>query len=121
MGYREMVKKVQMYSGFSDNESENALRMFIRTLSKRLTSDEREDLASQLPAELQDDALQTDETDKMQMEDMMHEIAEAQEIDENRAKKQIMAAWKALKDAVSPGEIRHIQSQMPQSMTAVLR
>lgn len=121
MGYREMVKKVQSYSGFSDSESENALRMFIRTLSKRLTSDEREDLASQLPAELQDDALQTEEVDKMQMEDMMHEMAESMEVDESRAKKHIMAAWQTLKDAISPGEIQNIRAQMPQSMTAMLR
>lgn len=121
MGYREMVKKMQSYSGFSDSESENALHVFIKALSKRLTSDEREDLASQLPAELQDEALQTEETDKMQMEDMMHEVAEQQQIDESHAKKQIMAAWHTLKDAVSAGEIQHIRAQMPQSMTAMLR
>jgi uncharacterized protein (DUF2267 family) len=121
MGYREMVKTVQRYSGFSDHESESALHTFLRVLSRRLTSDEREDLASQLPAELQDDALQTEETDKMQMEDLMQEMADELEVDESRAKKQIMAAWNTLKDAVTPGEIQHIRSQMPQSMTAVLR
>lgn len=121
MGYREMVKAVQSYSGFSGNESENALRMFIKMLSSRLTPDEREDLASQLPAELQDDALQTSEIIKMEMDDMMHEMAESQDIDENRAKTQIMAAWRALKDAISPGEIKNIQAQMPRSMTSILQ
>jgi uncharacterized protein (DUF2267 family) len=121
MGYREMIKAVQSYSGFSGNESESALRTFIKMLSSRLTPDEREGLASQLPAELQDDALQTQEIATMEMEDMMHEMAETQHVDEGRAKQQMMAAWQALKDAVSPGEIRNIQAQLPRSMTSVLQ
>ena len=33
MQYRELVKKVQHFSGFSDKESETALRLFIKTLA----------------------------------------------------------------------------------------
>lgn len=52
MRYREMVKMMQHYSGFSDSESENALVTFIRMLSKRLMPDERVDFASQLPKDM---------------------------------------------------------------------
>lgn len=121
MRYREMVKKVQQYSGFSDSESENALVTFVRMLSKRLTPDERMDFASQLPAELQDTVVSVDTTDdSMTMEDMLETMADEQNIDEDHAKKQIMAAWQTLKDAISKGEIDDIRSQLPKDMTAQL-
>lgn len=121
MRYREMIKKVQQYSGFSDSESENALVTFIKMLAERLTPDERMDFASQLPAELQDTVVSIDEAnDSMSMEDMLETIAEEQNIDEDHAKKQIMAAWQTLKDAISKGEIDDIRSQLPKDMTAQL-
>lgn len=122
MGYREMIKKVQQYSGFSDSESENALIMFINMLARRLTPDERMDFASQLPAELQDTVVSIEEIDEqdVNMEDMLETIAEEQNIDEDRAKKQVMAVWLTLRDAISQGEIEDIRSQLPQDMTAQL-
>lgn len=127
MRYREMIKKVQDYSGFSDSESENALITFVKLLARRLTPDERMDFASQLPAELQDTAIMTEDEeelsevdDQMDMEEMLETIAEEQNIDEGHAKKQIMAAWNALKDALSPGEIDDIRSQLPKDMVSQL-
>ncbi len=123
MIYREMIKKVQQYSGFSDSESEGALVLFIDILAKRLNPDERMDFASQLPAELQDtvvsiDESETDET--MSMQDILETIADEQNIDEDRAKKLIMAAWQTLKDAITQGEIEEIRSQLPKNMSAQL-
>ncbi len=121
MRYREMIKKVQQYSGFSDSESENALVAFISILSKRLTPDERMDFASQLPAELQDTVVSMEMTDEdMTMEDMLETMADEQNIDEDHAKKQILAAWQTLKDAIGKSEIEDIRSQLPKDMTAQL-
>lgn len=121
MRYREMVKKVQQYSGFSDSESENALVTFIKMLAKRLTPDERMDFASQLPAELQDTAMSVGSTDEnISMEDIVETIAEEQNIDEDHAKKQVMAAWQTLKDAITRGEIDDIRAQLPKDMKAQL-
>jgi uncharacterized protein (DUF2267 family) len=116
-----MIKKVQQYSGFSDSESENALVAFISILSKRLTPDERMDFASQLPAELQDTVVSVEMTNEdMTMEDMLETMADEQNIDEDHAKKQVMAAWQTLKDAIGKGEIEDIRSQLPKDMTAQL-
>lgn len=121
MRYREMVKKVQQYSGFTDSESENALVSFIRIVANYLTPDERMDFASQLPAELQDTVVSSAETDDIvSMNDILERIAEEQNVDEDHAKKQIMAAWQTLKDAISSGEIDDIRSQLPQDMNAQL-
>jgi len=43
-----------------------------------------------------------------------------QGIDEKRAKKQILCAWKAIKDAISPGEIDDIRAQLPNKTVAFL-
>jgi uncharacterized protein (DUF2267 family) len=121
MRYREMIKKVQQYSGFSDSESENALVASIKVLSQWLTPDERMDFASQLPAELQDTVVSAEMTDEdMTMEDMLETMADEQNIDEDHAKKQIMAAWQTLKDAIGKVEIEDIRSQLPKDMTAQL-
>lgn len=120
MTYRELVKRVQHYSGFSDSESETALRLFIKKLACRLTMDERKDFASQLPTDLQDLAM-TDETSDAKTEgEFIRQFCDEENIDESRAKKQIMAAWQALKDAITKGEIEDIRAQLPKDLAAQL-
>jgi uncharacterized protein (DUF2267 family) len=120
MQYRELVKRVQDYSGFSDSESETALRIFIKRLAMRLTPDEREDFASELPMDLQDIALTEAAPQRISAEQFVQQFAEEEDIDESRAKKQILAAWQAVKDAISPGEIDDIKAQLPNDMVAML-
>lgn len=120
MTYRELIKRVQHYSGFSDSESESALRLFVRKLASRLTMDERKDFASQLPIDLQDLAV-TDETSNVRTtDDFIQQFCEEENIDEKRAKKQIMAAWQAIKDTVTKGEIEDIKAQLPNDLAAQL-
>jgi uncharacterized protein (DUF2267 family) len=120
MGLRELIKRVQDYSGFSDSESKDALEMMVESLAVHLTEDEREDFASQLPTELQDIALSVYATETNSKQDMVEQFMEFQQIDESRAKKQILAAWEALKDAISPGEIGDILSQLPNKTANML-
>jgi uncharacterized protein (DUF2267 family) len=120
MTYRELIKKVQHYSGFSDSESETALRLFVKKLAARITPDERKDFASQLPAELQTMAM-TDEISKVKTaSDFIRQFSEEENIDESRAKKQVMSAWKAIKDTVSSGELEDIKAQLPTDIAAQL-
>lgn len=120
MKYRELIKKVQDYSGFSDSESKDALELMVESLAVHLTEGERKDFASQLPHELQDIALSVYATEGNSKEDILQQFMEVEEIDEPRAKKQIMAAWKALKEAISGGEIEHIRAQLPNRTVAFL-
>jgi uncharacterized protein (DUF2267 family) len=120
MKYRELIKKVQDYSGFSDSESKEALQLMVETLAVHLTEGERKDFASQLPEELQDIALAVYATEENSQQDILDQFMQLEHIDESRAKKQIRAAWKALKDAISGGEIEHIKSQLPNRMVAIL-
>lgn len=120
MSFREMIKKVQKYSGFSDMESEDALELMVESLAAHLTEDERKDFASQLPHELQNMALAVEPTDEAASQDILEQFMEVQQIDEGRAKKQIYSAWHAIKDAISPGEIDHIRDQLPNKTVAFL-
>lgn len=120
MTFREMIKKVQHYSGFSDSESKDALEMMVESLAVHLTEGERKDFASQLPQELKDMALSVDATEENSREDMVRQFMEIEDIDESRAKKQILSAWRVLKDALSEGEINHIRDQLPNATVAFL-
>jgi uncharacterized protein (DUF2267 family) len=57
MSYKDLIKKVQEYSGFSDSESKDALQLMVESLSVHLTEHERREFAGQLPDELRDIAL----------------------------------------------------------------
>lgn len=120
MGYRELIKRVQSYSGFSDSESKDALDCMVESLAIHLTEGERKDFASQLPQELQDMALSVQPTEETAHQDMLQQFMENQHVEEPRAKKQMFAAWKALKDALSGGEIEHIRAQLPNTTVAML-
>lgn len=113
MKYRELIKKVQHYSGFSDAESKDALDGAVATIAIHLNDGERKDFASQLPMELQGLALAVYVTKETASRDILEQFAEVQGVKKDRAKRQLLSAWKALKDAISIGEIRHVQAQLP--------
>lgn len=120
MTFRQLIKKVQDYSGFSDSESKDALELMVESLAVHLTEGERKDFASQLPHELQDIALSVYASKENAKEDILEQFMEIEEIDEGHAKKQIYATWKALKEAISSGEINHIRAQLPNRTVAFL-
>ena len=121
MGFRELIKKVQQYSGFTDAESKDALECMVENLAVRLDEGERKEFASQLPEELQDIALTVIPTEEnTRQEDIVAQFMELQGVDEPRAKMQILASWHALKDAITPNEINDIRSQLPHAMESFL-
>ncbi len=119
MGTRELVKKVQHYSGFSDQESQSALEQMVYSLAERLTPEERKDFASQLPNDLQAIALAALPATDRQV-DILREFMEVQQIDEARAKKQILSVWRVLKEAITKGEIADIRAQLPNATVEFL-
>jgi uncharacterized protein (DUF2267 family) len=120
MGFRELIKQVQDYSGFSDSESKDALECMVENLAVRLTEGERKNFASQLPEELQDIALSVEPSEDNTSRDIVAQFMVLENIDEPHAKKQVFASWKALRDAVSPGLVKHIEAQLPNKTVAFL-
>jgi uncharacterized protein (DUF2267 family) len=121
MGFRELIKKVQLASGFSDSESQEALELMVESLAERLNEGERKDFASQLPTELKAIALSADPLEaELYDKNILSEFMERENIEEDHAKKQILSAWKALKEALSEGEINDIRAQLPNATVAFL-
>jgi uncharacterized protein (DUF2267 family) len=120
MKHRELIKKVQSYSGFSDSESEDALEMMVESIAVHLTEGGRKNFASQLPQRLKDMALSVYATPKNSKEDIIQQFMENEHINEAKAKKQIHAAWNALKDSISAGEIEHVRAELPNRTVAFL-
>jgi uncharacterized protein (DUF2267 family) len=121
MEYRELIKTVQEYSGFSDTESKDALDGTVAVLAVHLTEPERENFAEELPEELQDLALAVYPTTENTTQDLFEQFMEVQEVDESRATRQLLSAWEALKDILSSGLVDHIRAQLPKQTTQLLQ
>jgi uncharacterized protein (DUF2267 family) len=121
MKYREFIKRVQYNSGFSDSEAEHATQVFMETLVARLSDDEIKDLCSQLPAEIAVMAEGGSEgVEKFSGSEFLERIAAEQNIDPVHARKQMVAVWETLKEAVSAGEINLLKAQMPNDLAGML-
>lgn len=120
MNYRQLIKTVQLYSGFTDDESKDALDGTVAVLAVHLTEGQRKNFASQLPVELQDLALAVYATNENSSQDLFEQFVEVQEVDPPRAKQQLVSAWNALKDTLSAGLIDHVRAQLPKRTTQLL-
>lgn len=120
MNYRELIKTVQLYSGFSDSESKDALDGTVAVLAVHLTEGERKNFASQLPEELQDLALAVHAANQNSTQDLLEQFTEVQEVERSRAKQQLLSAWEALKDTLSAGLIDRIHEQLPRQTVQLL-
>lgn len=121
MGYREIIKKIQNDSGFSNHESEVALDMLVETLAEQMPDDGLTHFASQLPAELQDIALSTALVERqIRHADIVEEFMDKEMIDEAHAKKQVQSAWEALKSFITERQVELIRSQLSPQVARVL-
>ena len=120
MNLRELIKNVQQRTGFSDDESKDALQMMVEALAVRLNERERLSFAAELLEELQDLALAVYPTHENSSMDIVKQFMEMEHIEANRALQQIQAAWQALKDVLSSSKLNHLRSQLPSSLVAYL-
>lgn len=120
MRYRDMIHMVQQTSGSSDEESTDALQFMVESVAVHLSEGERQDFANQLPTELHDIALTVLPTSDNIRDDIIEQYMELEEVDEHRAVTQIKAAWNAIKEVISGGEIEDLQSQLPNQMVGIL-
>jgi uncharacterized protein (DUF2267 family) len=120
MGFRELVKRVQRYSGFSDQESRDALELMVESIAVRLNESGRKDFASQLPEYLSDIVLSVYPSEENSHGDLINQFIQYEHTNEGRARQKMLAAWRALRDAISERQINLIKSQLPLSTTAYL-
>ncbi|MHB1865183.1 MAG: DUF2267 domain-containing protein [Candidatus Saccharimonadales bacterium] len=120
MGFKELVNQVQKYSGFTNQESKDALELMVESIAVRLDEPERIKFASQLPEFLSDIVLSVYPSEENSHGDLIRQFMEYEQLGEARAKKQVIAAWQALKQAISERQIQRILSCLPYSTTCLL-
>lgn len=113
MGYQELIKKVQIYSGLSSSESKDAIDCLVETLAVRLDETGRKQFATNLPEELGDMVLAVYPSDENSKPDIMLQFMQLQQVGPTRARKDFLSAWQALKDSVSNNEIKRLRQQLP--------
>jgi uncharacterized protein (DUF2267 family) len=121
MKYDEFVDAVAIRSGLSLAEAEVLTLATLQTLSDRVTGGEAQDLASQLPKELQDFLRpRYEQAESFGLEEFVRRVA-------NRAGVDLPTAWQGgratlatLRTAISGGEFEDLLAQLPEEfLTAV--
>ncbi len=109
MQYDEFLKRVQDYSGLTaKDDAENIIKATLETLGERLSRKEREDISSQLPAELKGYFFRWEKTDRFALEDFYTRAAARMNMRYPEGIRYAQAVIRAVQDAVAPGELAHI-------------
>lgn len=114
MDYDQFVKEVQESAGCREKqEAIKAIQATLQTLSERLFQGEADQLAAQLPRELQVFMKEPQERGKFQLQEFMQRVARREGIDVQLAEQHSRAVIEVLCRAVSSGEIEDVVSQLP--------
>ena len=115
MEYHQFLKEVQEKAMLeSRDEALRATRATLETLGERLMGGEKDDLASQLPRELQESLQHVSEASKkMNLEEFIQTVGEKEGISIGRPRDHIQAVIQVLREAVSPGEFQDVMAQLP--------
>ncbi|MFF4713400.1 DUF2267 domain-containing protein [Streptomyces eurythermus] len=98
----------------TQEEAEHISTSVLRVLATRITPEEADDLAAQLPAPL-DDVLHThpERPEALGREEFLRRVAEQTGARPRTAEWDASAVLSTVADAVSGGEVNHLLSQLP--------
>lgn len=103
----------------SREEAREATRATLCVLGERLFGGERDDLAAQLPPELQPFLLEPVESESFGLEEFFERVGEEEGIGIDQAQEHARAVISVLCDAVTQGEIDDVKSQLPKDFAAL--
>jgi uncharacterized protein (DUF2267 family) len=124
MKYQEFLNKVQQY-GDIDNRDEaiRATQATVRTLAERVTFGEAKDFISQLPQELKSIVLQRTPQTQAQsfsVDEFVQRVALIEDQPDAKGRKHAEAVMHAIQEALDPGELADLKSQLPKDFNAML-
>ena len=127
MQYQEFVQRVeeQIYATQpatdTQRAAESAITATLETLSERLTGGEANDLAAQLPRELQAPLQRTaeEEAEDFSLEEFYGRVAEREEVDIQTARQDASAVMTVLGLALTPGQLDDVIAQLPEEFNAL--
>lgn len=116
MRYDEFIQRVADRTGLSADRAEALTRATLITLGERISGGEAQDLASQLPKDLQSALTPSDElAEGFDLDEFVRRVkARAGTDDQDEARDGARAVFLTLGEAVTGGELRHVLSQLPE-------
>ncbi len=116
MDYHQFVKDVQEQAGCQEkDEALKAIQATLQTLGERLFDGEAEELAAQLPRELQQYLKEPENRSNFQVEEFLQRVGRREGTTPQIAEKHAKGVIAVLCRAVSQGEIEDVLSQLPES------
>ncbi len=113
MDYDEFINKVQEYAELgSREEAVQSTEVTLRTISERLSSIHRKQMAAQLPGELKNLAVRRQNAEIFSVEDFYIRVSARAQITFHQAIKNARAVMCVLQEAISPGELHDIFSEL---------
>lgn len=113
MNYKQFLSKVQEYSGLPKDDSLKVTRAVLGTVGERLSSKHREHLAAQLPGELRPFALEYPATDLVSLEVFYQRVGSRAALSFHDSVKHSRTVFRVLTEAIAPGEIKDVFSELP--------
>lgn len=119
MTYTNLIRRIKTIAGARDDESQDALEVVVENVAANLTDYTRRGFAARLPSELRA-AAQTMPTMTHLDEDIIDQLMDLDDVDENKARRHLRAAWNALLELFDSESVEDIRAELPRSMIAVL-
>lgn len=114
MDYDQFVKNVQEEAGCQEKQDAlKAIRATLQTLAERLFEGEAEQLAAQLPRELQQFLKEPENRSKFEVDEFVQRVGRREGADPKQAEEHAKAVIDVLCRAVSRGEIEDVLAQLP--------
>ena len=110
----EFVNTVRERTGLdSDAAAMNAIQATFKALAERITQDEADDLAAQLPQEIAAYLHDADVHKSFELDDFYYNVSRRESIGLPQAREHARAVMSVVEETVSPGELRDIFAQLP--------
>ena len=128
MQYQEFLQRVEEQIGATQpvtetqRAAEQAVTATVETLSERLSGGEANDLAAQLPAEIQAPLQRSaEEAEGFSLEEFYRRVGEREGVDIDTARKDASAVMTVLRVAVTPDQVDDLMAQLPSAFNVLFR
>lgn len=115
MQYHEFMGEVQNRARLgSTAEAVRATRATLEVLGQRLFGGEADELAAQLPAEIQNYLTDGEESQAFGLDEFFERVSKNEGVDLPDAAHHARAVLSVVQDAVSHGQIKNVRAQLPE-------
>jgi uncharacterized protein (DUF2267 family) len=119
--YDEFISKVAREADISREAAQDLTAATLRTLAERITRGEAEDLAAQLPSELQGYLTKPQEpAERFDLEEFIRRVSERTGRDPDEVLVHMGAVFATLREAVTSGELEDIRAQLPEDLRGLI-